>query len=526
MVTTIGRIPFNTQLDWLWAELQGPEKKTWQNFLTNPNLITPAEFATAFEKTYERADGQHLEKRQNYATDVFKAFSNNNLSSISPNAVATVNYLTDKGMTLPQAAGVTGNLMAESGFEIDPDAYNPSGGGMGAYGIAQWRDDRQTGLKDYYNRMRPEEEKQMVMPTEKDDFLTMLRKGASGLYNAVTERPEGQLLSGGERFARALAPLIMPELRMGDKITANAIAQRKYEETAGNRNRTINVLKGLAAQGDEVAKQVLASVQARALLPKDAMTIYYRQKFAKPTKTAIQKSGAELNAELKAKGQPEIYDEKQAYNVFSTGDVKPIQSGPLVSLGTEETSADKKMGEEMVNRYFKIVDEGQTAVDAFGKMGMLRQLMLDPNFTSGAFTESKMNLAKIYAALGGDVSNLKGVGTKEAFDALSKDLILAKMGGSLGAGFSEGDRKFVEAQVPQLGTTKEGNLQILLINEIIQERKIALMNLANEYAAEQRKLGKPPIDITFFNAMAEFGRENSLKEEFERRLSEIDQYFN
>ena len=296
MVQTIGSIPFGTQLDWLWAELQGPEKKTWQNFLTNPNLITPAEYATAFEKTYERADGQHLEKRQNYATDVFKAFSNNNLSSISPNAVATVNYLTDKGMTLPQAAGVTGNLMAESGFEIDPDAYNPSGGGIGAYGIAQWRDDRQTGLKDYYNRMRPEEEKQMVMPTEKDDFLTMLRKGASGLYNAITEPKKGQLLSTGEQFARALDPLVMPELRMGDKITANALAQKKYEETANNRNRTINVLKGLAAQGDEVA-QVLASVEARALLPKDAMTIYYRQKFAKPTKTATQKTGAEINAE-------------------------------------------------------------------------------------------------------------------------------------------------------------------------------------------------------------------------------------
>ena len=100
MVQTIGSIPFGTQLDWLWAELQGPEKKTWQNFLTNPNLITPAEFATAFEKTYERADGKHLGKRQNYATDVFKAFSNNNLSSISPNAVTAVNYLRDKGMTL------------------------------------------------------------------------------------------------------------------------------------------------------------------------------------------------------------------------------------------------------------------------------------------------------------------------------------------------------------------------------------------------------------------------------------------
>ena len=180
----------------------------------------------------------------------------------------------------------------------------------------------------------------------------------------------------------------------------------------------------------------------------------------------------------------------------------------------------------MVNRYFKIVDEGQIAVDAYGKMGMLRQLMLDPNFTSGAFTESKDNLSKIFVALGGNPERLVGVDTREAFDALSKDLILAKMGGSLGAGFSEGDRKFVEKQVPQLGTTKEGNLQILLINEIIQERKIALMNLANEYAEEQREKGKPPIDIAFFNAMAEFGRENSLEDEFKRGLSEIDQYFN
>ena len=30
MVQTIGSIPFGAQLDWLWAELQGPEKKTWK----------------------------------------------------------------------------------------------------------------------------------------------------------------------------------------------------------------------------------------------------------------------------------------------------------------------------------------------------------------------------------------------------------------------------------------------------------------------------------------------------------------
>ena len=512
MVQTIGSIPFGAQLDWLWAELQGPEKKTWQNFLTNPNLITPAEYATAFENTYERADGQHLEKRQNYATDVFKAFSNNNLSSISPNAVATVNYLTDKGMTLPQAAGVTGNLMAESGFEIDPDAYNPSGGGIGAYGIAQWRDDRQTGLKDYYNRMRPEEEKQMVMPTEKDDFLTMLRKGASGLYNAMTEPKEGQLLSRGEQFARALDPLVMPDLRMGDKITANALAQKKYEETANNRNRTISVLKGLAAQGDEVAAKVLASVEARALLPKDAMTIYYREKFAKPDVSYTQKKGSELGYE----GDMAT----ETFNVSSTGKITPVKQGGDTIIGTGEKASEKGMAEYYVKRYSSIMDESSNAYSLKSSVEMLRGLMMDPNFTSGAFTESKDNLAKIFVALGGNPDRLQGVDTREAFKALSNSLILDKMGGSLGAGFSDGDRTFVIGMGPQLGTTKEGNLKIMLINDIIADRQIAIGELASNYAAENGAL-----DVDFEKALRLWAEENSIEDEYNARLSSIDQFF-
>ena len=53
----------------------------------------------------------------------------------------------------------------------------------------------------------------------------------------------------------------------------------------------------MAAQGDEVSAKVLASVEARALLPKDAMTIYYREKFAKPDVSYTQKKGSELGYE-------------------------------------------------------------------------------------------------------------------------------------------------------------------------------------------------------------------------------------
>tara|TARA_E500000081_G_C6134854_1_gene356030 strand:- start:91 stop:1656 length:1566 start_codon:yes stop_codon:yes gene_type:complete len=494
LVTTIGRIPFNTQLDWLWAELQGPEKKTWQNFLTNPNLITPQEFAKAFESTYERADGQHLNKRQNYASDVFKAFSNNNLSSLSPNAVTTVNYLTNKGMTLAQAAGVTGNLMAESGFDIDPDAYNPSGGGMGGYGIAQWRGDRQTGLQNYFNRTRPEEEKQMVMPTEKNDFLTMLKKGASGLYNAVTERPEGQLLSGGERFARALDPLVMPELRMGDKITANAIAQRKYEETAGNRNRTINVLKGLAAQGDQVAKQVLASVEARALLPKDAMNIYYREKFAKPDKTATQKTGAQLNEELIAKGLDPIYDPKKPYNVFSTGDIKEVTtSGDKITLNTGKQRENLMLtkGYEATENIYNAYEQSRQNLRT---IGLQKTLMQDESFESGFGSNFIMNAQKLFERLGFGNAN---VSSRENFVATSKQQVLDRLDGSLGVGVSASDVTFMMGMIASLDMSEQGIRDFLMIQERIAEGEKRAFDYTKKYIMEQDAAlvadGKEPL---------------------------------
>ncbi len=516
MVQTIGGIPFGTQLDWLWAELQGPEKKTWNNFLTNPNLITPSEYAKAFENTYERADGKHLEKRQNYAKDVFNAFSNNNLSAISPNAAKAVNYLTDKGMSLEQASGVTGNLMAESGFDIDPDAYNPSEGGIGAYGIAQWRNDRQTGLKDYFNRMQPQqtqEENNMVQ--QPNNLLSMLQ---GGFQKFMQPQDENQLFSRGERVAMALDPLIHPSFRAGDAIAKRAAASKDFQMKQGAQTRTVSVLQQLAASGDAVAGSVLKSLEARAILPKDAMTIYYREKFAKPDVSYTQKSGAELGYE----GDMAT----QTFNVSSTGKVTPLKQGGDTIIGGTEKEAQKVMGNKLTNMFFDMVNEGNEARGALGQIGMLRSIMMDPTFTTGSLTEGKMAATKLYAALGGNVENLEGIGALETFDALSKELILAKMGGKLGAGFSDGDRFFVERQSPQLGNTKMGNLQILLINQIIEERKALLAKMAIEYANDPERKGKAPIDTQFLSALQKFGEENSIKDIYEERMSELDEFFN
>ena len=58
----------------------------------------------------------------------------------SENAAKALEFFKQKGWTTEQAAGIVGNLQAESSRELNPSAV---GDGGKAYGIAQWRPDRQ-----------------------------------------------------------------------------------------------------------------------------------------------------------------------------------------------------------------------------------------------------------------------------------------------------------------------------------------------------------------------------------------------
>ena len=55
-----------TQMDFFWNELQTTEKSTYKA-MTGDLYDSPEQYATAFEKLFERSGGALLEKRQNYA---------------------------------------------------------------------------------------------------------------------------------------------------------------------------------------------------------------------------------------------------------------------------------------------------------------------------------------------------------------------------------------------------------------------------------------------------------------------------
>jgi hypothetical protein len=72
------------------------------------------------------------------------AVANISVSSTS-NITTSVTFLRGKGYNDVQIAAIIGNLLHES--DLKPTAFNPAGGGQGAYGIAQWRSIRQSALK-------------------------------------------------------------------------------------------------------------------------------------------------------------------------------------------------------------------------------------------------------------------------------------------------------------------------------------------------------------------------------------------
>ena len=78
---------------------------------------------------------------------------NNTIENLAgTNIEKAMNAFIKYGYTAEQAAGMIGCLQVESTTALNPKAFNSSGGGQGAYGIAQWRGERQQSLRNFANQ--------------------------------------------------------------------------------------------------------------------------------------------------------------------------------------------------------------------------------------------------------------------------------------------------------------------------------------------------------------------------------------
>ena len=354
-------IPFQTQLDYMMYELQGPESRTMDAF-KSAGAITPQDYAELFENKYERANGHGMGRRKQYALEVFKAAGTDAFNNLPKNAQTAFKYFKGKGFTDQQAAGIVGNLMTESYAQIDPNAYNPAGGGMGAYGIAQFRGSRLKGLLDFAGQQGDTSMDGTVgMPLQAKMKEPEKKGGIRGLLDFASERNPETGLSRFEQFAAALDPLIMPEMRAGENIRQRG-AQRVQNARV---NKTIEWLK------KNGYPEIAAAVEAN---PKSAANVMsavlaQRTKGTEQFRVATPEEAARYGAEagqFDSKGRFYPTQKTEITEVRGKGEFTEVGQKELAKVFSEMASAgrDAAINLGRIKLLDELLDQSDTGIMA------------------------------------------------------------------------------------------------------------------------------------------------------------------
>ncbi len=167
-----------------------------------------------------------------------------------------------------------------------------------------------------------------------------------------------------------------------------------------------------------------------------------------------------------------------------------------------ETAYSKERGGQFAKDAGAFQQAGVAANNTLTQLDVMDQAMSDPNFYSGFGADQLTTLKQAMVAMGG---NPDMVSSTETFAAAAKNAALSNMGGSLGSGFSNADRDFVERQVPSLAYSPQGNKAIIGVNRKIQERKIQIAQMAMQYEAQNGQL-----DIGFYKQLSDWSQQNPL----------------
>ena len=444
-----------------------------------------------------RQAARHAARKHGLDPDMFVRMIQQE-SSFNPNAVS------------PKGAGGLGQLMPETAKELGVDPSNPLQNldgsarylrqqmdrfgspslALAAYNAGPARVAKAGGIPNIaetqnYVRAILGKKEQVNMAQQTLPMAAQMQQQRSGsglrglgLFDYLGERSSDTGMSRAEQFASALDPLIMPELRGGEAIRKRG-AQRIAQ---GGKNKTVEWLR------NNGYPDMAAAAEANPAAAANIMSAVLSQKLKAPKDTSTSQM---KNYQFWLR-QGKTPEEAQAL----------VKSGSVTTIGGTEKAWEKGMGEYGVKTFEKIQEDAANAMDIMTGTNQLTALMQDPNFESGALADQKMQYKKILEALGGDAA---GVESQEAFSAVSSKLVLDSMGGSLGAGFSEGDRKFVEKMQPSLDASMPGNKLMIRMQQLVAERKMQISAFAQDYIKENGR-----IDQNFLGALRKWSDETPI----------------
>lgn len=217
-------------------------------------------------------------------------------------------------------------------------------------------------------------------------------------------------------------------------------------------------------------------------------------------------------------------DERQAAGIATT-DNRPYQintrDGELRGVGSGGTNVtvsgpqgayDAGVGKNDSDFRNAIVDGEANATSQLAQLNVMKTLIADPNFYSGAGNDFVQGLRRVGVALG--IANPDSVSSGEAFAAQAAQATLNLLGGSLGTGISSTDRDFIQAMTANPSFTPQGNLTIIGIQEALARRQQEIGQLYRQYVgADDNGDGTPDhprVDDGFRRLLVDYGNSHPL----------------
>lgn len=133
-----------------------------------------------------------------------------------------------------------------------------------------------------------------------------------------------------------------------------------------------------------------------------------------------------------------------------------------------------------------------TRTDAINSLKNLNTLatLNDQELISGTYASGRVGASNLLNTLGlATDKEATRLASSEQFQKVGKDLILQTLGGKLGAGFSNDDRKFIEALVPSLENSPAARRQLIDFMQKKFGNIVTEVNNLENYAREKKVLG-------------------------------------
>jgi hypothetical protein len=140
---------------------------------------------------------------------------------------------------------------------------------------------------------------------------------------------------------------------------------------------------------------------------------------------------------------------------------KKAERGAAKFITTQETEFAKGLGQAQKARYENALTLRENAISALNTFDQLSRLN-DQGLISGSFATGRVGATNLLNTLGLiSASDSATLARSENYQKVAGDAILAALGGKLGAGFSNEDRKFIQSLVPQLENSAAARRQLI-----------------------------------------------------------------